>query len=860
MNSRRRRQRPSLAGGGSALLIAAVAATPMILLLSSLLGSSLPWSSFLTTTTHSLVLRVDAAADAALKCAGGWDSSSSSSSVEKMVEIPKSWINDGYCDCPYDGLDEPQTQACSGSSSWPGISAIDDDEKKESPVFSCPQQPNLKLPLSRLNDGICDCCDGADEIDDSLIHCEDICEEVLREEREARARLETNFLTGSKKRQEELEAFKTLRETKVKELDENGSKITTFESDIAAVQGQIRDLKQNYAKSRMATMRDEVSVAGFDGFLSALDRKELESFIIHSCQVAGELLSNTQHDNTCVALRMAGLDLALTWSDDDYDNVDNMTGSIDATMEWVNLLFDNASNGPQRLKWRIDNNKGSNNRRRLDEVFDDDEMGGADLHNDPDIEDEYPDYDDYDGMDYDGYYGTDDYVPPDDHLNDDIGNGVDESNVDEESGEGKQKEVIDEIKATKFSSPRISFLDRARLVVDEITKILDAPSPQQEEVTETDGEDKEAVGDDGEAQVESADEDESSENDFDPAAYTMVRTELKKIESSINKGFKWAASAKLLFSFSGQSDENLKRLAVGTLYYGQVSSLQVWQILQSTLPEYSTTEGTTTEDTCASPWASACPPKVLSRATADGQFPPEYILNAGTKFCEEQVLTLNSAMAEACSASTTSGDGDIPVDIPASIPDGYYGYSKPTSRTEDDELSKLFAPIDSLPVDKDGLQELENKKRDLEQEKRDVQTEIDNGWKDVGGKDGTEMGPDGELHALANRCISVDAGKYTYETCIFGKSTQRDIGQTAGGTSLGTWKGMSIDEASGRREMKWDGGMKCWNGPQRSATVYVSCGAETKLISADEPDTCRYVFEMESHIACDEPYRVANDL
>ena len=714
-----------------------------------------------------------------------------------------------------------------------------------------------------MNDGICDCCDGADETaagSDRSVHCEDICEEVLREEREARARLETNYLTGSKKRQEELDAFKTLRETKVKELGEKESKITSLENDIAAVQGQIRDLKQNYAKSRMATMKDEVSVAGFGNFLSALDRKELESFIIHSCQVAGELLSDTQRDNTCVPLRMAGLDLALTWSDDDYDNVDNMTGSIDATMEWVNLLFDNASNGPQRLKWHIDNNKktgsnnnNNNNRRRLDEVFDDDEMGGADIHNDPDIEDEYPGYDD-DGMDYEGYYGTDDYVPPDDHdvLNDD-------SNIDEESVEGKQKEFIDEITATKFSSTRISFLDRAKLVVDEITKILDAPPPQQEEVTETDG-DKDAVADDKEAEVESKDEDESIKNDFDPAAYTMVRTELKKIESSINKGFKWAASAKLLFSFSDQSDDNLKRLAVGTLYYGQLSSLQVWQILQSILPEYATTEETSTEDTCASPWASACPPKVLSRATADGQFPPGYVLNAGTKFCEEQVLTLNSAMAEACSASTNSDDGDIPVDIPASIPDGYYGYSKPTSRTEDDELSKLFSPIDSLPVDKDGLQELENKKRGFEQEKRDVQTEIDAGWKDVGGKDGTEMGPDGELHALANQCISVDAGKYTYEACIFGKSTQRDVGQTAGGTSLGTWKGMSIDEESGRREMKWDGGMKCWNGPQRSATVYVSCGAETKLISADEPDTCRYVFEMESHIACDEPYRVANDL
>lgn len=38
-----------------------------------------------------------------------------------MTVIPDSWINDGYCDCPFDGKDEPNTEACSGSTSWPGL-------------------------------------------------------------------------------------------------------------------------------------------------------------------------------------------------------------------------------------------------------------------------------------------------------------------------------------------------------------------------------------------------------------------------------------------------------------------------------------------------------------------------------------------------------------------------------------------------------------------------------------------------------------------------------------------------------------------------------------------------------------------
>ena len=138
-NSRKRRQqRPCLPGGGSTLVLAAVVVVPVILLLlaSSLIdSSSLPWPSCLPGS--SLVLPVDAAdagtntdsgSSGVLKCSGGWDSSSS---AEKMVEIPKSWINDGYCDCPYDGLDEPQTEACSGSSSWPGVSGIGDDDNDD---------------------------------------------------------------------------------------------------------------------------------------------------------------------------------------------------------------------------------------------------------------------------------------------------------------------------------------------------------------------------------------------------------------------------------------------------------------------------------------------------------------------------------------------------------------------------------------------------------------------------------------------------------------------------------------------------------------------------------------------------------
>ena len=68
-----------------------------------------------------------------IKCSSGWTASASSEAT--VVEndailpipnyIPQSWINDGYCDCPFgneNGMtDEPNTNACSGSKSWPGV-------------------------------------------------------------------------------------------------------------------------------------------------------------------------------------------------------------------------------------------------------------------------------------------------------------------------------------------------------------------------------------------------------------------------------------------------------------------------------------------------------------------------------------------------------------------------------------------------------------------------------------------------------------------------------------------------------------------------------------------------------------------
>ncbi|CAG7838443.1 unnamed protein product [Allacma fusca] len=63
-------------------------------------------------------------------------------------EISWSKVNDDYCDCPADGSDEPSTSACMNGRFYCTKST------KHYPEY---------IPSSRVNDGICDCCDGSDE-------------------------------------------------------------------------------------------------------------------------------------------------------------------------------------------------------------------------------------------------------------------------------------------------------------------------------------------------------------------------------------------------------------------------------------------------------------------------------------------------------------------------------------------------------------------------------------------------------------------------------------------------------------------------------------------------------------------------
>lgn len=95
--------------------------------------------------------------------------------LDGSATIPFSAVNNDICDCT-DGSDEPGTSACTalrGSA----LTLFPQDWK-----FQCTSEEPVSqaFPHNHVNDGICDCCDGSDEVGSPTL-CPNRCAEMARE-------------------------------------------------------------------------------------------------------------------------------------------------------------------------------------------------------------------------------------------------------------------------------------------------------------------------------------------------------------------------------------------------------------------------------------------------------------------------------------------------------------------------------------------------------------------------------------------------------------------------------------------------------------------------------------------------------
>ncbi|KAF8944936.1 hypothetical protein BGZ47_003484 [Haplosporangium gracile] len=107
----------------------------------------------------------------------------------------------------------------------------------------------------------------------------------------------------------------------------------------------------------------------------------------------------------------------------------------------------------------------------------------------------------------------------------------------------------------------------------------------------------------------------------------------------------------------------------------------------------------------------------------------------------------------------------------------------------------------------------------------------------------TDYGPDEAFAKLVDQCIEFKEIEYTYTVCLFGEAKQKSNSDTSLGT-FSSWVGDNYDT------QLYTGGARCWNGPERSVKVVMTCGTKNKIVAVSEPSKCEYLYKMETPALC----------
>ncbi|KAG0057502.1 hypothetical protein BGZ83_009141 [Gryganskiella cystojenkinii] len=161
-------------------------------------------------------------------------------------------------------------------------------------------------------------------------------------------------------------------------------------------------------------------------------------------------------------------------------------------------------------------------------------------------------------------------------------------------------------------------------------------------------------------------------------------------------------------------------------------------------------------------------------------------------------------------------------------------YSQVRKRAQSAGLGFLFRKIKS-PLER--AQESYNK---ASEEEREIQKEIE----DVNRKMNVDYGKDESFAKLVDQCFEFKDREYTYSVCMFGEAVQKS---GSSDTSLGKFSGWNGDNYD---TQMYTGGMKCWNGPDRSVKMVLTCGAVNEIVAVSEPEKCQYLYKFRTPAVC----------
>ncbi|KZS97681.1 hypothetical protein SISNIDRAFT_449236 [Sistotremastrum niveocremeum HHB9708] len=135
-----------------------------------------------------------------------------------------------------------------------------------------------------------------------------------------------------------------------------------------------------------------------------------------------------------------------------------------------------------------------------------------------------------------------------------------------------------------------------------------------------------------------------------------------------------------------------------------------------------------------------------------------------------------------------------------------------------------------------AFEDAEKRLRESSENKEDTEQELGRLFSAEG------FGKSGEWKKLQDVCLEKDTGEYIYEVCLFGSAKQK--AKTGSHSNLGDFSHwntqFSTDDPQYYSKQYYTGGTRCWNGPERSLTLHLSCGTENVLHSVSEPEKCEY--------------------